>query len=108
MRIWKQSTNQMGAEMTHPIVADACRFLPTNLVADLVILDPPCTGTGTFSRTPSAKWRVSKRSIMGMAKLQWAMLSQCVAHVKEGGYLIYSTCSITVEENEIARTIDNL
>lgn len=101
MRVWKRETKRMGVKTAAPIVADARKPLPINLSADLVVLDPPCTSTGTFSRVPSAKWRLTKRSISGMAKFQWEMLDRCAEYVKEGGFLVYSTCSITVEENEM-------
>jgi 16S rRNA (cytosine967-C5)-methyltransferase len=101
MEVWKRETERMGVKTASPIIADAREPLPINLSADLVILDPPCTSTGTFSRTPSAKWRLTKRSIAGMAKFQWEMLDRCAEYVKEGGFLVYSTCSITVEENEM-------
>jgi len=91
----------MGVKTAAPVIADARKPLPINLSADLVVLDPPCTSTGTFSKVPSAKWRLTKRSILGMAKFQWEMLDQCAEYVKEEGFLVYSTCSITVEENEM-------
>lgn len=101
MEVWKKETKRMGVKTATPIIADARKPLPINLSADLVVLDPPCTSTGTFSRTPSAKWRLTKRSMLGMAKFQWEMLNQCAEHAKAGGFLVYSTCSITVEENEM-------
>jgi len=101
MEVWRRETMRMGVKTAAPIIADARKPLPINLSADLVILDPPCTSTGTFSRMPSAKWRLTKRSMLGMAKFQWEMLDRCAEHVKEGGFLVYSTCSITVEENEM-------
>jgi len=69
--------------------------------ADLVVLDPPCTSTGAFAKTPSAKWRLTKRSVKRMADIQWKMINQCAPHVKEGGFLVYSTCSVCLEENEL-------
>ena len=101
MKVWKRETKRMGAKIAFPILADVCRSLPTKISADLVILDPPCTSTGVFNKVPSAKWRLLKRSVLGMAKIQWEMLNQCAEHVKDGGFLIYSTCSITLEENEM-------
>jgi 16S rRNA (cytosine967-C5)-methyltransferase len=71
------------------------------LKADIVILDPPCTSTGAFGKLPSAKWRLTRRSIDKMAEIQWKMLCNCAEKVKPGGKLVYSTCSITVEENEM-------
>jgi len=67
----------------------------------LVVLDPPCTGTGTFAKQPSAKWRISPKSIEKMAEIQWKMINSCAEKVALGGVLIYSTCSIAVEENEM-------
>jgi len=102
MRVWKREVERMGVKIASPIITDIYNPLPIqNVMADLVVLDPPCTSTGTFSRTPSAKWRLSKRSIDHMSAVQWKMLNTCAEYVKEGGSLVYSTCSITVEENEI-------
>jgi 16S rRNA (cytosine967-C5)-methyltransferase len=101
MRIWEKEVKRMGVENAVPIVADARKPLPINLTADLITLDPPCTGTGTFSGTPSAKWRLTEKSAESMAKIQWEMLNHCKEYVKDGGSIIYSTCSITLEENEM-------
>ena len=101
MRIWKRETKRMGAKIAVPIICDACKPLPVKISADLVILDPPCTSTGVFSRTPSAKWRLTEDSMLEMSEVQWRMLNGCVRHVKKGGFLVYSTCSIAVEENEM-------
>ena len=101
MRIWKQGTKRMGVKIAIPILCDACKSLPVKISADLVFLDPPCTSTGVFSRMPSAKWRLTEDSILEMSEIQWRMLNECVKHVKEGGFLVYSTCSIAVEENEM-------
>jgi len=101
IRVWKRETERMGTENVQPMVADARKTLPLNVSADFVILDPPCTSTGTFGKTPDAKWRLTKRSILGMAKIQGEMIEQCAEYVKKGGFLVYSTCSITVEENEM-------
>jgi 16S rRNA (cytosine967-C5)-methyltransferase len=75
--------------------------LPLNCEADLVILDPPCSSTGVFAKQPSAKWRIKPKSIDKMAEIQWQMINNCAEKVTSGGSLIYSTCSITVEENEM-------
>jgi len=101
IQVWKRETERMGASIAQPMVADARKSLPLNVCADLVILDPPCTSTGTFGKTPGAKWRLTKRSMLGMAKIQAEMIEQCADYVKNGGFLVYSTCSITVEENEM-------
>ena len=101
MQIWDIETKRMGVKIAVPIVLDARVYFPLKISADLVFLDPPCSGTGVFSRSPSARWRITKDSVNKMADIQWRMLNESLKCVKEGGFLVYSTCSITVEENEI-------
>jgi len=101
MKTWRQEINHMGVTITEAVIANACLPLPITETVDLVVLDPPCTSTGVFAKQPSAKWRLSKNSIENMAEVQQQMITNCAQHVVVGGHLIYSTCSITVEENEM-------
>jgi 16S rRNA (cytosine967-C5)-methyltransferase len=101
MNVWKEEVSRMGVKMAEPIIADARGALPFAAEADLVVLDPPCTSTGAFGKLPSAKWRLTPRSIERMAGIQWQIINNCAEKVKSGGVLTYSTCSITVEENEM-------
>lgn len=100
MKTWKKETARMGTKIAEPLVADACVSVPLLGDADLVILDPPCTSTGVFAKQPSSKWRLSSSSIQNMSELQHQMINNCAEKVAKGGILAYSTCSITVEENE--------
>jgi 16S rRNA (cytosine967-C5)-methyltransferase len=99
---WKGEMARLGVGNAAPVLGDAKRrgAFP-DVVADLVLLDPPCTGTGTFGRVPSGKWRITRRSIGKMAGIQRRILNNCADHVAEGGAIVYSTCSVTVEENEM-------
>ncbi len=101
MNVWKSEVAHMGVKIAIPIIADVCNPLPLTIEADVVVLDPPCTSTGAFGRLPSAKWRLTPRSIDKMAEIQWQMINNSARNVKSGGTLIYSTCSVTVEENEM-------
>jgi 16S rRNA (cytosine967-C5)-methyltransferase len=101
MQAWKREVARMGVRTAEPVIADACISLPFALEADMVVLDPPCTSTGVFAKQPSAKWRLTPKSIEKMAEIQWLMINSCAERVKAGGVLTYSTCSITVEENEM-------
>lgn len=101
MKTWIIETKRMGAGIAEPVIADARSNLPLNVEADVVLLDPPCTGTGSFGRQPSAKWRLTSKSAENMAELQWQMLCGCAKHVKPGGVLVYATCTVMVEENEM-------
>ena len=100
MKTWKKETARMGTKNAEPLVADVSISVPLVGDADLVILDPPCTSTGVFAKQPSAKWRLSPNSIRNMSELQWEMINNCAEKVGKGGVLTYSTCSITLEENE--------
>ena len=101
MAVWKNDVARMDAKIAVSVIADACNLLPLKVEADVVVLDPPCTSTGAFRKLPSAKWRLTRRSVDKMAEIQWKMINNCAGNVKCGGALIYSTCSITVEENEM-------
>jgi 16S rRNA (cytosine967-C5)-methyltransferase len=101
MQAWKREVARMGVGIAAPVIADACVSLPFAFEADVVVLDPPCTSTGVFAKQPSAKWRLTPQSIEKMAEIQWQMINNCAEKVKHGGVLTYSTCSITVEENEM-------
>ena len=101
MKVWKKEIARMGTKIVQPVIADACAPLPFTMQADLVVLDPPCTSTGIFSKQPSAKWRLRPKSVEKMAAIQWKMIHSCAEKVASGGTLSYSTCSITVEENEM-------
>jgi 16S rRNA (cytosine967-C5)-methyltransferase len=101
MRTWKQEIRRLGTLIAEPVIADARSNLPLDAEADVVVLDPPCTSTGVFGRMPSSKWRLTPKSIEHMAEIQWLMINNCAEKVKHGGLLTYSTCTVTVEENEM-------
>jgi 16S rRNA (cytosine967-C5)-methyltransferase len=67
---------------------------------DLVLIDAPCTGTGTWRRRPDAKWRLSEKALATRQADQDAVLMTGAAVAKPGGRLVYITCSLLAEENE--------
>jgi 16S rRNA (cytosine967-C5)-methyltransferase len=67
---------------------------------DLVLVDAPCTGTGTWRRNPDAKWRVRPGALEQRIKEQDEVLQQAALYVKPGGRIVYVTCSLLQEENE--------
>ena len=79
-------------------VADARH--PAIRPVDLVLVDAPCTGTGTFRRHPDARWRLRVSDIAVMASLQRSILRAAADAVRPGGVLVYSTCSLEPEEND--------
>lgn len=66
---------------------------------DRVLVDAPCTGTGTWRRRPDAKWRLKPHALADRIAEQKAVLARAIKMVKPGGRLIYATCSILPEEN---------
>ena len=99
---WRRETERMGVKIAEPFLGDATQRggLP-DVMADIVLVDPPCTGTGTFVRSPSGKWRLNERSVDRMSEIQTRILEYSSMHVKPGGRLVYCTCSVAVEENEL-------
>jgi 16S rRNA (cytosine967-C5)-methyltransferase len=67
---------------------------------DLVLIDAPCTGVGTWRRHPDAKWRLAPGALELRLTEQAALLEQAAKYVKSGGRLAYVTCSLLMEENE--------
>lgn len=80
------------------LVADA-RW-PAIREADVVLIDAPCTGTGTLRRHPDGKWRLRPTDLTALVELQREILEAAAPLVVPGGLLIYSTCSLEPEENE--------
>ena len=67
---------------------------------DRVLVDAPCTGTGTWRRNPDAKWQLTENTIQELVVRQAAILASASRLVKPGGRLVYATCSLLPEENE--------
>ncbi|MDP2733752.1 MAG: RsmB/NOP family class I SAM-dependent RNA methyltransferase [Hoeflea sp.] len=69
------------------------------LAMDRVLIDAPCTGTGTWRRRPDAKWRISEKNIADRIADQDKVLDEAVNYVRPGGEIAYVTCSLLPEEN---------
>ena len=83
------------------IRTDAINLLTSpELHADRVILDVPCTGTGVLNKRPDLRWNRSESDLADLLNLQECLLDASADHVRAGGVLVYSTCSIEPEENE--------
>jgi len=97
--------DRLGSVNVVTVTADSTRplALPGRLadtLFDRVLLDPPCTGLGTIRRRPEIKWRRGPADIAHLAEKQRAILINAAARVRPGGTLVYSTCTLTREENE--------
>jgi 16S rRNA (cytosine967-C5)-methyltransferase len=84
-----------------PVLLDAAQELPFwNGSFDKVLVDAPCSGTGTLRRNPEIRWRLLPTDIPTLAEQQKRILNMALKMVKPGGRLVYSTCSVEREENE--------
>jgi 16S rRNA (cytosine967-C5)-methyltransferase len=89
----------IGPTNVHVVCADV-RELPLTGGFDLVVVDVPCSGTGTLARNPEIKWRLKSEDFSDLQARQLAILRAAMQQVSSGGRLLYSTCSLEAEENE--------
>jgi 16S rRNA (cytosine967-C5)-methyltransferase len=94
----RDNVRRLDAANVVPFVGDA-RF-PAVRGMDVVLIDVPCTGTGTFRRHPDARWRLRVSDLAVLPAAQRSILRAAAAAVRPGGLLVYSTCSLEVEEND--------
>lgn len=81
------------------VVLNAADPLPFAQKFDRILVDAPCSGTGTLSRNPEIKWRLLPADIDKVAVVQRAILRNALEHLHPHGRLVYSTCSLEKEEN---------
>ncbi len=84
------------------VVLDGTRPLPFRGSFDRILVDAPCSGTGTLGRNPEIKWRLQPESLPVLHRRQVALLENARSALAPGGLLVYSTCSLEPEENEQA------
>ncbi len=95
--------HRAGAEsvIRHTLTSEEDPWVEENAgIADRVLLDVPCTGSGTWRRHPEAKWRLRPEDLEDARSVQRRILANAAQLVKPGGQLIYATCSLLREENE--------
>jgi 16S rRNA (cytosine967-C5)-methyltransferase len=95
------TTHLQQLKSIKPVILDAAEQLPFKSGAfDKVLVDAPCSGTGTLRRNPEIRWRLTAPEIEAFVIVQKQILSRAADAVKPGGRLVYSTCSVEREENE--------
>lgn len=97
----KENAKKLGIEIIAPKLLDA-RHLPAKWQAsfDRVLVDAPCSGLGVLNRRADARLRKHRYQIGELVKIQEKILDEAARVLKTGGILVYSTCTITKEENE--------
>ena len=90
------------------VVLDATQPLPFRGQFDRILIDAPCSGTGTLARNPEIRWRLKPDDIEELHVKQAAILRQGLSQLKRGGRLVYSTCSLERRENEdVIASVEN-
>jgi 16S rRNA (cytosine967-C5)-methyltransferase len=100
LRLLEENRRRLGIPEARPVSGDLARlpFAPGRF--DRVLLDAPCSGTGTLRKNPESRYRVTPEAIERLARAQESFLAQAAGLLAPGGYLLYATCSLEEEENE--------
>ncbi len=97
------NSERLGINCLQLLVADSNELLAKHpqwkSFFDRILIDAPCSGLGTLSRHPDARWRMNKDNIQQLVLLQSQLLNSLAPLLKNGGKLVYSTCTIHPEEN---------
>ena len=97
----QKNCRRINAHNVETCVMDATKadlaFIKT---ADAVLIDAPCSGFGTLRRHPDIRWNKTLKQIHALREIQYNLLKNAAPHIKPGGLLVYSTCSIEPMENE--------
>jgi len=101
LRVVRESCVRLGVRSVSLFELNAEASLPfADETFDRVLVDAPCTGTGTLRHNPEIRWRLTPANIEELAAVQRKILSEAARVVRRGGRLVYSTCSVEREENE--------
>jgi 16S rRNA (cytosine967-C5)-methyltransferase len=99
-RALQRTAQRMGASNVTVEVADAALPRAGGERYDRVLLDAPCSGLGTLQSRPDLRWRASPQTVASLAEQQARLLSAAATACAPGGTLVYSTCTISMAENE--------
>jgi 16S rRNA (cytosine967-C5)-methyltransferase len=101
LRVVADACARLGVRGVRAVALNAEEAIPfADGAFDRVLVDAPCTGTGTLRHNPEIRWRLKPESIRELSAVQSRILSEAGRVVRRGGRLVYSTCSVEREENE--------
>jgi 16S rRNA (cytosine967-C5)-methyltransferase len=100
LRATRDQLARVGAKNVRVLQLDASKPLPFAQEFDRILIDAPCSGTGTLARHPEIRWRLTPQQLGGFTSIQSSLVSFAAENLRVGGRLVYSTCSIEREENE--------
>lgn len=98
----RENAERQGVRIVETLAEDLLKLRPqTTGLFDRVLVDAPCTGTGTIRRKPDIKWRSHVKDPYRLSITQKELLSHAVQFLKPGGVLVYATCSVFTDEDEL-------
>ncbi len=97
LKILQKNMTRLTVDCVRSVVVDALEY--KDLPFDRVLVDVPCSGSGTLSKKPDIKWKKDLFDIRNLNNTQSKLLAKAASMVKVGGLIVYSTCSIEPEEN---------
>ena len=100
LALLSETVRVSGATNVAVVRVGASGSLPFAARFDRVLVDAPCSGLGTIRRDPDIRWRRGEEELAGLARDQVALLTRAADTVRQGGCLVYATCSSEPEENE--------
>jgi 16S rRNA (cytosine967-C5)-methyltransferase len=108
LRALRAQLKSLRVDHARTLALDATSRLPFLAQFDRILVDAPCSGTGTLSRNPEIRWRLRPEDVEEFHERQVVILSHALRNLAPGGRLVYSTCSLEAEENEqvIERVLD--
>jgi 16S rRNA (cytosine967-C5)-methyltransferase len=102
IKVLRENADRLGIVIVEPLVRDL-REDPGDTFRgafDGILLDVPCSGLGTLRRNPEIKWRITPEDLQRHAVVQKRLIACVAGCLRQGGRLVYSTCSVMPEENE--------
>jgi len=100
LRQMRAFLEKLGARDAYAVALDGTQPLPFGVRFDRILVDAPCSGTGTLARNPEIRWRLRPEDLPALAEKQTALLCHALEQLAPGGRVVYSTCSLEPEENE--------
>ena len=105
LKLLKSNLERLSIKSVKTLTADASTLVKVmpNFISyfDKILLDAPCSGIGTLSRNPDSRWSLNKEKIKQLISLQESLLEGIIPLLKKGGILVYSTCTICPDENNL-------
>jgi 16S rRNA (cytosine967-C5)-methyltransferase len=100
----RKRLKRAGIQNAQPLPADSPNKRLLKLKMDWVLVDAPCSGTGTLRRNPDMKWKFDNPTLQRIVQEQRQIFDEALTYLKPGGHIVYATCSVLPQENQYQAT----